>query len=435
MKAAGHPAAADRVRGRGDAGRRAAGLRPLPRSRPARSRRCSSPARAATGGGWSIATRWRRVQAHRDRRPAERQVLELARQGIARRLPARLRPRRHADRRRRVRAHRRRTAVREAGGAGPRRLPRIVPRAGGPRRPHLGPLHEVASRRRWCGSILQRFEAMRATDSCSGETRGSANSHPRSRIHFLYDPPRFPPRRGRVAGPPGRRLLRSTPTARSTCWSRPRRSGVEPRRLPRTGADRLHLRRPVPHTRRSSAPPRPRSRRSIDAEREGLSRRRGRRPAARRRWSALQLRGRDPRGQAARRRAEDRTCRTTRSSTTPAASPRPRTPSSKTVDRRRADDVPFGTDLLFACDRDRRASSSASRSAKTCGCRSRRVRCRRSRARPCSSTCPPATKSSARPATAGSSSRASRAAASPATSTRRAASANRRPTSSSAGTA
>ena len=92
-----------------------------------------------------------RVQADRDGRPAEHQVLELARQGDAARLPPRLRPRRHAGRRRRLRDHRRRTAVREIGRARPRGVPRAVRRASRAGRPHLEPVHEVgavAARRR-----------------------------------------------------------------------------------------------------------------------------------------------------------------------------------------------------------------------------------------------------------------------------------------------
>ena len=80
------------------------------------------------GGYW-----WRLV--HRDtlaaafkrtrhRGPPQREVLQLAGQGVARRLPARLRPGRHAGRRRRLGAAAGRAAVREAGGAGPDRLPR-----------------------------------------------------------------------------------------------------------------------------------------------------------------------------------------------------------------------------------------------------------------------------------------------------------------------
>ena len=50
-------------------------------------------------------------------------------------------------------------------------------------------------------------------------------------------------------------------------------------------------------------------------------------------------------------------------------------------------DVPFGTDLLFAAERRPRASSSTSRSARTCGCPSRRAPRRRSPARRSCSTC------------------------------------------------
>ena len=75
-----------------------------------------------------------------------------------------------------------------------------------------------------------------------------------------------------------------------------------------------------------------------------------------------------------------------------------------------------------------KAWSSAWRSARTCGCRSRRARSRPCTAPRCWSTCRPATRSSARAAIAGSSSSTNPAAAWPPTSTLPAASGNRPPT-------
>ena len=79
--------------------------------------------------------------------------------------------------------------------------------------------------------------------------------------------------------------------------------------------------------------------------------------------------------------------------------------------------------------------SSASRSARTCGCRCRPARSRRCAGRRCWSTCRPATRSSARPTIAGSWSSTSPAAAWPPMSMPPAASGNRPPTWSSAATA
>ena len=63
------------------------------------------------------------------------------------------------------------------------------------------------------------------------------------------------------------------------------------------------------------------------------------------------------------------------------------------------EDVPFGTDLLFAAHRPAAASRCTSRSARTCGCRSRRAPTARWPARRCSRTCRRATSRSARPTT------------------------------------
>ena len=84
----------------------------------------------------------------------------------------------------------------------------------------------------------------------------------------------------------------------------------------------------------------------------------------------------------ARRRARRATCPTTASSTRSGTSARrARRPSTRS--RSFGDDVPFGTDLLFAADRPARPRGRRSRSARTSGCRSRRARSRRWPARPC----------------------------------------------------
>ena len=136
---AGDQAAADRVRGRGDPETSSAECTRRSASRPARSRPCSSPGPAGTGGGWSTATRWRRRSS--GRRPATGRTSSSptrpGKESIAR-LPPGLRPGRHARRGRRVRAAARRAAVREAGGPGADRVPRAVPGPGGPGRPDVG---------------------------------------------------------------------------------------------------------------------------------------------------------------------------------------------------------------------------------------------------------------------------------------------------------
>jgi hypothetical protein len=87
----------------------------------------------------------RRLQAQRHRRPSQREVLQLARQGVAGRLPARLRPRRYDGRGRRLGAAAGRAALREAGRKRSDHLPRVVRRAGRPRRPDVGTVQALGA--------------------------------------------------------------------------------------------------------------------------------------------------------------------------------------------------------------------------------------------------------------------------------------------------
>ncbi len=112
-----------------------------------------------------------------------------------------------------------------------------------------------------------------------------------------------------------------------------------------------------------------------------------RRGAAAQPAPALQLRGRDPPRPGPRRRAQGRTCRTTASSTSGATSPRattrPAAASSRSAGRT-CPSVPTCCSAPSTC----RAWCCTWRSARTCGCRSRRAPTRRSRARRCSRTSP-----------------------------------------------
>ena len=168
-------------------------------------------------------------------------------------------------------------------------------------------------------------------------------------------------------------------------------AGRQPRRLPRDGADRLHLPRPVPPP---AAPARRRGGAGAAWSTQGAKVFRGVAvvglPLVGRR-AALQLRRRDPRRQGARRRPQDVPAELQgvlrRPLLRPGRQRRRHRPS-----RVAGQSVPFGTDLLFDCRnvpgfvarrRDLRGpvDAGAAEFAR-----------RRSPGRPCSPTCRPATR-------------------------------------------
>ena len=77
---------------------------------------------------------------------------------------------------------------------------------------------------------------------------------PAATTDAIHAPPRFPPRRRRLAGP-ARRRLRLQRRAHPRPDAAGRGRGRRRPRLPRAVADRLHLRRPVPAARPCSAAP------------------------------------------------------------------------------------------------------------------------------------------------------------------------------------